>query len=170
MLIRASASSDLARIIAIENREILENFAHFGETATTLEQAHSAFESGQGKYPWMVAEDEEEIVGFARCGPWKAREGYRFTTEVGVYVQPDRQGQGIGRMLYDKLFPAIRECGFRTVLAGIAQPNPASNRLHEAMGMKFAGELPNVGFKRGRWISVGYWALHLPALDDEVIR
>ena len=160
MLIRAATEADLPGIIEIENREILENFAHFGQTPTTLEQARSAFENARGKYPWVVAKDEDEIVGFSRCSPWKARESYRFTAEVGVYVRPECQGQGIGRKLYEQLFPAMRECGIRTVLAGIAQPNLASNRLHESFGMKFVGELPNVGFKQGRWISVGYWALH----------
>lgn len=167
MLIRAATEADLPGIIEIENREILENFAHFGQAPTTLQQARSAFESARGKYPWVVAEEHGQIVGFARCSQWKARESYRFTTEVGVYVRPERQGQGIGRKLYEKLFPAMRDCGLRTVLAGIAQPNPASNRLHEAMGMKFVGELPNVGFKQDRWISVGYWALHW---DDEVMK
>ncbi len=169
MLIRGATEADLPGIIEIENREILENFAHFGQAPTTLEEARSAFERARGKYPWVVAEDDGAIAGFARCSPWKARESYRLTTEVGVYVCPEWQGQGIGRKLYEKLFPAMREGGFRTILAGIAQPNPASNRLHEAMGMKFVGELPSVGFKQGIWISVGYWALHWSA-DEQVMK
>src|SRR5437016_2244629 len=91
MLVRAATEADLAGMVEIENREILENFAHFGQTPVTLAQARASLDNARGKYPWFVAEDEGEIVGFARCGPWKARESYRFTTEVGVYVRPERQ-------------------------------------------------------------------------------
>ena len=162
MLVREATEADLPSILDIENREILANVAHFGQTPVTLGQAKASFESARGKYPWFVAEAEGQIVGFARCGPWKARESYRFATEVGVYVVPERQGQGIGKALYKALFPAMRACGLRTVLAGIVQPNPASNRLHESFGMQYVGTLPNVGFKFGEWRSVGYWVLHWP--------
>ena len=160
MLIRPATIDDLTGILEIENREIAENFAHFGQVPVTLDECRASFQNAQGKYPWLVAVEGDEVLGFARCGPWKARESYRQTVEVGVYVRPSHQGKGTGRKLYDQLFPAMRACGIRTVLAGIAQPNPASNRLHEAMGMKHVGTLPNVGFKFGKWISVGYWTLH----------
>ena len=160
MLIRPATEADLSDIIEIENREIRENFAHFGQTPVTLEQCKASFEAARGKYPWIVAVEDDRVIGFTRCSAWKARESYRQTVEVGVYVRPERHGQGIGKKLYEEMFPAMRECGIRTVLAGIAQPNPASNRLHEAFGMKHVGTLPNVGFKFGKWISVGYWAVH----------
>jgi L-amino acid N-acyltransferase YncA len=160
MLIRPATESDLPAILEIENREIAENFAHFGQSPTTLEQGTTAFNNALGKYPWFVAELQGQIVGFARCSPWKARESYRQTAEVGVYVRPEHQGKRIGHKLYQELFPAMKEQGLRTILAGIAQPNPASNRLHESFGMKYIGTLPNVGFKFEKWISVAYWTLH----------
>jgi phosphinothricin acetyltransferase len=160
MLIRPATEGDLPGIIEIENLEIAENFAHFGQSPVTLEQCAAAFQNAQGRFPWFVAIADGEVVGFTRCSPWKARESYRFTVEVGVYVRPDQQGQGIGKKLYEALFPAMKETGIKTVLAGIAQPNPASNRLHESFGMEYVGTLPNVGFKFGKWTSVGYWALH----------
>ena len=160
MRIRAATETDLWGIIEIENREIAENFAHFGQTPVSLEQCTAAFKSAIGKYPWYVAVDGESVVGFARCSPWKARESYQFTAEVGVYVRPERQGRGIGKQLYAQLFPAMRSLGLKTILAGIAQPNEASNRLHEYFEMQYVATLPDVGFKFGKWISVGYWALH----------
>lgn len=162
MLVRPATESDLTAVIEIENREIAHNFAHFGQTPVTLEQSQVSLRAAKGKYPWFVAEDDGAIIGFARCGPWKARESYRFTTEIGVYVLPEHHRKGIGKKLYEALFPAMRECGFRTVIAGIAQPNIPSNRLHELFGMQFVGMLPDVGFKHGKWISVGYWVLHWP--------
>src|SRR5689334_13583242 len=106
MLIRPATLADLPGIIEIENREIAENFAHFGQVPVTLEQCTAAFEGAQGKFPWMVASEDDAVVGFARCSPWKARESYRYTVEVGVYVRQGRQGKGIGKMLYAAMFPA----------------------------------------------------------------
>ena len=160
MLIRPATLDDLPGILEIENREIAENFAHFGQVPISLQHCRASFNGAEGKYPWFVAVDGNFVLGFARCGPWKVRESYRYSTEVGVYVRPEHQGQGIARQLYEHLFPAIRASGLKTVVAGIAQPNPASNRLHESFGMKYVGTLPDVGFKFGKWISVGYWVLH----------
>lgn len=157
MVVRAAVEADIEGIIAIENREIEEGFSHFGTVPVTLELATAAFRDSQGRFPWFVAVGEA-VLGFARCSPWKAREAYMPTCEIGVYVRPDYQGQGIGKALYHELFPALEEAGFHTILAGIALPNPASVKLHEAFGMSHVGTLPEVGFKHGRWISVGYWA------------
>lgn len=159
MIVRPAVETDLQGILMIENREIEEGFAHFGTEPVTLDQATCAFHAARGKHPWFVA-DEDGIVGFARCSTWKARESYQWTVEVGVYVLPEFQGKGIGRALYEHLFPSMRDCGVRTVLAGIALPNPSSVKLHEAFGMEHVGTLPKVGFKKDRWIDVGYWARH----------
>jgi len=163
MLIRPATEADCPGIIEIENREIAENFAHFGQTPTALEQCVSNFRA-RGKHPWYVAEEDGLIVGYAKAGPWRVRESYQFSCEVGVYIRPEWQGKRVGRLLYEQLIPAVRASGFRTIVAGIAQPNPASVRLHESFGMKYVGTLPDVGFKFGKWISVGYWVIHW---DDE---
>ncbi len=101
-----------------------------------------------------------QLIGFARSGPWKTREAYSQTCEIGVYVRPEFHGKGVGKALYAALLPALRECGFRTVLAGIALPNPASVRLHESFGMTHFGTMHKVGYKFGQWWDVGYWELH----------
>ena len=161
MTVRRACQLDLPAILAIENREILEGYAHFGTVPLTLDQVRANFEAAGDQYPWFVAEDEE-VVGFARCSPHRARESYRWTVETGIYVAPGHQGKGVGRSLYDPLFANLKEFGVRTVLAGISLPNPASVKLHESFGMEHVGTFPAVGFKNGRWIDVGYWALHWP--------
>ena len=160
-MIRPATWDDLADITRIENDAIANSFAHFGTSPVTEEDTQRGFGFSQGRYPWVVAEVEGRIVGFARCGPWKTREAYRWTTEVGVYVEEGHQGRGIGRQLYEALFPMIEAAGLKTILAGIALPNEASVKLHEAMGMTRVGTLPRVGYKLGEWRDVGYWALNL---------
>ncbi len=178
MLVRHASPSDVKAITAILNREIAEGDAHFGARAVSESSVASELDSAlQGvrfdpddpkttppfvaHYPWLVATESETgpVLGFARAGAWKTRECYARSTEIGVYVLPSHQGRGIGRMLYQQLFPLLRQQGFRTVLAGIALPNTPSVRLHESFGMKHVGTLPMVGFKHGRWRDVGYWTL-----------
>jgi len=157
-MVRPATVEDLAAIARIENEAIEHTYAHFGTTPVTAEETRRAFELAHERYPWYVAEIDGAIVGFARCGPWKTREAYRLTTEVGVYVDPGWQGKGIGKALYEQMFPAMEKAGLHTVLAGIALPNDASVRLHESFGMTHVGALPQVGFKHGEWRDVGYWA------------
>ena len=157
-MVRPATVDDLAAIVRIENEAIDNGFAHFGSSHVTLDETRRAFELAHERYPWYVAEIDGAIVGFARCGPWKTREAYRWTTEVGVYVDPEWQGKGIGKALYQEIFPAMERAGFHTILAGIALPNDASIRLHESFGMTPIGTLPQVGFKLGEWRDVGYWA------------
>jgi L-amino acid N-acyltransferase YncA len=160
-MVRHAEPRDLEAINRIENDAIENTFAHFGLVPVSLEDTEKAYCQAKDTYPWVVKELEGKVVGFARATAWKPREAYRKTTEIGVYVDGEFQGKGIGKELYTALFPALKEMGFRTILAGIAQPNEPSVRLHEAFGMVHVGTLPNVGFKHGEWRSVGYWAKEL---------
>ncbi|MFI5387321.1 MAG: GNAT family N-acetyltransferase [Fimbriimonadales bacterium] len=156
--IRPVLPEDLPEILDILNREILEGTAHFGTEPMT--QADIEREFGQAdRYPWIAAVENGQVLGFARASPWKSRGAYRRTCEIGVYVRPERHGQGIASRIYEVFIPALRVAGFKTLLGGIALPNPSSIRLHERFGFRHAGTLPSVGWKLGAWRDVGYWAL-----------
>ena len=157
-MIGAVQESDLAQIAEILNHEILTGFAHFGTEPLTLDQIGQEFTTRE-RHIWLAARDAEKVLGFARSNPWKSRGGYRQTCELGVYVRPEAHGRGIGTLLYEAILPELRARSFKTVLAGIALPNPASVRLHEKLGFKPVGCLPSVGYKLGEWRDVGYWAL-----------
>ena len=156
-MVREATPEDLADINRIENYWIAESFAHFGTEPVPRAETTAAFQSATGRFPWVVKTDSGKVVGFARAGVWKVREGYHWTTEIGVYVDPNYQGKGVGGELYGLLFPKLQELGFHTIVAGIALPNDASVRLHEKFGMTHAGTFPEMGFKHGSWRSVGYW-------------
>ncbi len=161
MVVRDAADRDLAAIIEILDREVREGFAHFGSEPMDAERVRADFEAESATYPWIVADEEGDVLGFARAYPWKARAGYAWTVEVGVYVRVDAQGRGIGRALYERLIPDLKRAGFHVALGGIALPNDPSVRLHESLGFRRVGTLPEVGWKLGAWRDVGYWALLL---------
>ena len=112
-------------------------------------------------HPWYVREDGGELLGYAYASAWKAREAYRFAVETTVYVAPEQTRKGVGTSLYQVLLPELRRRGCHTALGGIALPNPASVALHERCGFRQVALLPQVGWKLGRWVDVGYWALIL---------
>ena len=163
MRVRAAGEADLAAVLGIVNREIREGVAHFGIVENTLGDVEGWLAAAD-RLPFLVAADQEgALLGYARAGRWKEREAYDWAVEVGVYVSPGAQGNGVGRALYAELFPSLERLGYRTIIAGIALPNPASVRLHQAFGMELVGTFPRVGFKHGRWIDVGYWQASLAA-------
>lgn len=144
------------------NEQILTGRAHFGVATESAEVVAGQWRQAGDRYPWLVAEDDAgAFLGFARGHPWKVREAYDWTVEAGIYLAEPARGRGVGRLLYQRLFDTLRGQGFVIVLAGVTVPNPASERLHESMGMTVAGEIAPAGFKLGRWMAVRYYQLML---------
>jgi phosphinothricin acetyltransferase len=113
--------------------------------------------------PWLVHEEDGRVLGFAYASRWKGRCAYRFAAESTVYVADGHARRGIGRALYTALLSDLRARGVHCVIGGIAQPNPASVALHEALGFSKVAHFREVGWKFGRWIDVGYWEVVLGA-------
>jgi L-amino acid N-acyltransferase YncA len=106
-----------------------------------------------GDFPYLVAEEDDTVFGYAYAGLYRARPAYRFTLEDSVYIAPDRQGRGVGRALLAALIEASTARGFRQMIAVIGDSEQtASIALHAALGFAYVGTLPNVGFKFGRWL------------------
>ncbi len=133
------------------------NFAIEPESLDTWLAAHDA----RDRHPWLVAVHDDAVVAFAKASRWRGRCAYAHSAEVGIYIDPAWQGQGLGRALYDQLIAACREAHLHTLVAGIALPNPASVALHEACGFRPVGVFHEVGRKFDQWWDVGYWELVL---------
>ena len=114
--------------------------------------------------PWLVCANDRLVIGYAYAGPHRQRAGYRWSTEVSAYIREGHRGLGIGRALYTCLLDLVRLQGFYNAYAGITLPNPASVRLHEAMGFQPVGIYRDVGYKCGQWHDVGWWQLCLQPL------
>jgi L-amino acid N-acyltransferase YncA len=112
-----------------------------------------ADELAQLGLPFLVAETDGEIVGYAYAGPWRRKPAYRSAAEDSVFVAPGRTGLGIGRRLLTELIAACADARLRQLIAVIADSGEqASVALHLACGFSHAGRLTEVGFKHGRWI------------------
>ena len=117
--------------------------------------------------PWLVAERDGAVAGYAYAGPHRSRAAYRWSADVSVYVGEVHRERGVGRGLYRALLAVLRLQGFFNAYAGIALPNPASVGLHELMGFERVGVYESVGYKHGEWHDVGWWAKTLQDHDDD---
>jgi L-amino acid N-acyltransferase YncA len=103
--------------------------------------------------PFLVAEVDGRIAGYAYAGPWRRKSAYRHTVEDSVFMAPELTGRGIGRQLLSELLLSCSSVGARQVIAVIADSgDQASAALHKALGFSEAGRLTGVGYKHGRWI------------------
>lgn len=125
-------------------------------------------EEVSASYPWLVAEFDGRVAGYAYASPHRTRAAYRWAADVAVYVKRDHQRLGLGRALYDALLELLAHQGVQVACAGITLPNEASVRLHEAVGFEPVGVYRRIGWKAGAWHDVGWWQRELMSADDRV--
>jgi L-amino acid N-acyltransferase YncA len=152
--IRACQEADMPAITAIYGHHVRHGFASFETDPPALEDMLRRRTDVIGKgLPYLVAEREGAILGYAYAGTYRARAAYRDTVENSIYLRPDTVGQGIGRLLLPALVAECEARDLRQMIAVIGDSgNIASIRLHEAFGFRMVGVMEAVGYKRGRWL------------------
>jgi phosphinothricin acetyltransferase len=106
-----------------------------------------------GDFPYLVAEAMGEILGYAYAGPYRARPAYRFTVEDSVYIAPEAQRRGLGRLLLEQLIVESETRDYRQMIAVIGDSaQHASIALHKTLGFRMIGTFEAVGWKFGRWL------------------
>ncbi|MGH6684241.1 MAG: GNAT family N-acetyltransferase [Pseudolabrys sp.] len=115
-----------------------------------------------GKFPYLVAQAEDAIAGYAYASLYRTRPAYRFTVEDSVYVAPDSHRRGIGKALLIKIIEACTALGYRQMIAVIGDSDQAASiGVHKACGFAPAGNLRNIGWKFGRWLDTPLMQLTL---------
>jgi len=159
--IRVASASDAAAIASIYAPIVSETTISFEIEPPTPEGMAERIVRTVAMYPWLVADRDGRVVGYAYSSQHRERAAYRWSVDVSAYVSADFRRSGIGRALYKRLFSILRAQKFRSAFAGITLPNDASVGLHEAMGFTPLGIYKEVGFKLGQWRDVGWWQLAL---------
>lgn len=162
--LRDAESADLDTITEIHNHAVVHTTAIWNEDAVDRADraAWLADRTARG-YPVIVAADETGVVGYASYAQWRPHSGYRHTVEHSVYVRGDQQGRGIGTTLMTALIERARADGMHVMIGGIESGNTASIALHERLGFREVGRMPQVGAKFGRWLDLSMLQL---VLDD----
>ena len=166
LIIRDVTILDGDKIAAIYNYYILHSISTFEEDELTFEEVVNRIQQVTKNYPWLVAELDGELIGYAYANEWKSRSAYRFTAETSIYLKQGCNSKGIGYKLYDALIQKIeKETLLVNLIGGISLPNDSSIRLHEKLGFQKLGQFHQVGWKFNQWVDVGYWEKRLPVKD-----
>lgn len=162
--LRMATLQDAAAVRAIYAPFCDHTTVSFEVPAPSLDEMEARIRKITEQFPWLVCERDGEVLGYACASPHRERAAYRWSVDVGVYLESRCHRLGVGRALYTALFKILALQGLYKAHAGIILPNAPSVGLHEALGFKPVGVYRGVGYKLGAWRDVGWWQL---ALQDE---
>lgn len=161
MVIRAATLADASAILAIYAPFVLNTTVSFEYAVPTIDEFSQRIESIQQRFPYLVAEQNGRIMGYAYASAHRERTAYKWSADTSVYMHPDAHRQGVARQLYATLFDLLCRQGIYNVYAGITLPNPASEAFHRSIGFRPVGVYENVGFKFGVWHSTEWLQMAL---------
>jgi L-amino acid N-acyltransferase YncA len=152
--IRAAGAADILAISRIYAHAVRHGTASFElEPPDEAEMARRQRALLEGGFPYLVAELDGAVAGYAYAGPYRARPAYRFSVEDSIYVAAEAHRRGVGRALLDRLIVESEARGFRQMIAVIGDSAQLSSiELHRAAGFRLIGAIESVGFKFGRWL------------------
>ncbi len=156
MIVRPATETDASALAAIYGDAVMHGFGTFEEDPPSPAEMDVRRRAVQDQgLPYLVAEIEGRVLGFAYAGPFRPRAAYRYTLEDSVYVSPDAQGKGVGRAVLTAVIEACEALGIRQLMAVIGDTgNTGSIGLHRSLGFEQTGVGRSVGFKHGRWVDI----------------
>jgi phosphinothricin acetyltransferase len=160
-MIRPATVDDAKAICGIYNYYVKATAITFEEIPVSINEMRSRVKTVTAAYPWLVWEEEGEILGYAYVNKWRDRSSYRYSAEDSIYIKSGARGRGIGKKLFAALLEEARQTEIHALVAGITAPNEQSVGLHEKFGFKKIAEFVEIGYKMDRWLNVGYWQLIL---------
>ena len=155
-MLRIAHEADVPAILDIYAPYILRSTATFEYAVPTEEDFLRRFRAITAQFPWLVWEENGDILGYAYASPPYTRAAYAWCAEPTVYLKPEARGKGIAAALYDALEKILNLQGYHVLYALITAENTPSVRFHEKRGYVLRGDFPDCGFKFGRWVGL-YW-------------
>ena len=157
MCVRAAAPQDAARLLEIYTPFVVSEDSSLSNVsfeleAPSLEEFRQRIVDISRKYPYLVAEVGEELLGYVYCHPYRERLAYQWAVEVTIYLAPAGQGRGLGRLLYEAMEEILRLQGITMAYACITLGNEHSIKMHEALGYRLIGTFSKSGYKNDQWL------------------
>lgn len=153
MKLRFATLEDVPALLAIYERYISTAIT-FEYVLPSQEEFTQRVSSVSEEYPYLAAEENGVLLGYAYAHRIAGRAAYGWGAELSIYLHPDAAGRGLGKWLYLSLIELLRLQGVRTVYGLVASPNPASEGLHRSLGFRLMGVQRSAGYKNGRWIDL----------------
>lgn len=157
MHIRDAVPADLPAITEIYAESVANGVATYELTAPSLAEMTARFEGITGnRYPYILAEEQGVIIGYAYAGAFRTRPAYNWICEDSIYLSPAARGRGVGSALLAELIKRCEALGFRQMIAVIGGAHPASVAVHAKAGFEHQGTLKATGYKHGRWLDTTF--------------
>ncbi|HXM55517.1 MAG TPA: GNAT family N-acetyltransferase [Candidatus Dormibacteraeota bacterium] len=151
--IRPATYDDMRAVVGIYNWAINQTFATIDSEPLSAEEAEEWWHAhARERTTMLVAEEDGDVIGWARLLPWRQR-GFEIVEDL-VYVDPLYHKHGVGRELLSQLIEAARSSGCRTIVASVAADNAAGLRLHQNLGFEVVGTLKHAAYKFSRWMDI----------------
>ncbi|MBF7690170.1 MULTISPECIES: GNAT family N-acetyltransferase [Acinetobacter] len=162
-VIRCTFEQHGKRILEIFNDAILNSTALYEYKERTLQDVEKWFELKRSmQFPVIGLENEHGILmGFVTYGAFRNFPAYVHTVEHSVYIHKEFRGCGLGRKLMEEIIQEAKKNNIHVMIGGIDAQNEGSIRLHEKLGFRLVGTLPEVGFKFDRWLDLAFYQLIL---------
>jgi phosphinothricin acetyltransferase len=157
LVIRDATEADSEAVQAIYAHHVLNGTASYDLDPPSVNAIRDKIRHvREARWPFIVAELQGEIAGYAYATQFRDRLAYRFTAEDSIYVHPSKTGRGVGKALLNALIERSADSGFKTIVAVIGGAEPASIAVHSSCGFEEVGRLKAVGFKKERWLDSVY--------------
>ncbi len=160
-MIRPFHIKDTEELLDIYNYYVLNTIVTFDITPLTLNTFKEKLTKINKDFPFLIFEENNEILGYAYGSKWRPKPAYNKTVETTVYVKNGFGGKQIGSKLYNDLLTILKSQNYHIALGGLTLPNEASVKLHEKFGFQQVSHFKEVGRKFDTWLDVGFWQLKL---------
>lgn len=151
MGVRLATEADVPAILEIYAPYVRETAVSFEYAVPTLADFTERFRGITAQFPWLVWEEDGQILGYAYGSLPFERAAFRWSGEVSIYLRPQAQGRGIGKALYSVLEQLLQLQGYRKVYAIVTTANQPSIDFHKAVGYHLTAQMPDCGYKLGQW-------------------
>ncbi len=164
-MLRIATKADIPAILDIYAPYVLNSTATFEYTVPTLEEFRQRFDAVTAQYPWLVWEEDGEILGYAYASAPYSRAAFAWCAEPSIYLRPEARGRGIGTTLYTALEAILKKQGYHVLYALITEENRESVAFHEHFGYKIRAIFPDCGMKFGRWLGLIWMEKRLKTVE-----
>lgn len=179
--LRIATPCDGAALADIYRYYVTDTSVSFEYEAPTAEEFSERIAHKLEKYPYIVAEQDGKPIGYAYASEFRERAAYGWDAELSVYVSGEKHHAGVGRALYSALIKMLKAQNFVNLYAWITTPNPISEVFHKSMGFEKLCEIPQTGFKMGKWYGITWYRMQVsdngtpkpiipfPTLDSDTV-
>lgn len=169
-VIRLATEDDSNSVLEIYAPFIKQTIITFELEVPTLSEFRKRMAVIQKKYPWVLCEFNNDVVGYAYASQFNVRAAYDWSVDFSIYIKPQFHGKKIGKALYFALFKLLKLQGYYNAYAGITLPNSKSESFHQSFGFMPIGVYQNVGYKFGGWHDVKWFEFKIQDYSKSPIK